>query len=143
MATLNENITQTINDFDSIRQSIIAKDVEVPEGTPTSQYAEKIQQIETGITPSGTVEITENGTHDITEYAEANVQVPQGVPTSDMIKLLDGSITSLNIPDGTTTLREAALFRCHSLTDVVMPDSLTYIGDSAFFWVRKFTKCKI
>lgn len=32
-------------------------------------------QLETGITPTGTIQITENGIHDVTEYAEAEVSV--------------------------------------------------------------------
>lgn len=33
----------------------------------------------TGITPQGTKTITENGTHDVTAFAQAKVEVPQGI----------------------------------------------------------------
>ena len=44
-STLSRNIVQTTNDFDSIREAIIEKGVEVPVGTATSEYAEKIKEI--------------------------------------------------------------------------------------------------
>lgn len=40
-----------------------------------NDFASEILSIETGITPSGTIEITENGTYDVTEYASASVNV--------------------------------------------------------------------
>lgn len=76
MSTLSQNVHQAIHDFDNIKDAIIEKGVEISEGTHTSEYAEKIQEIETGITPSGTILIIENGAGiDVTEYASANVNV--------------------------------------------------------------------
>lgn len=79
MATLNENIAQAVKDFDDIRDAIEYQDVEVPEDTPTSLYGEKIKEIDRGITPVGTTHIDQNGTHDVTNYASAAVNVPQGI----------------------------------------------------------------
>lgn len=45
MATLKENINQAIADFDSIKEAIENRGVEVPNGTPTSQYGSKINEI--------------------------------------------------------------------------------------------------
>lgn len=56
-----------------------------PEGTlsitengthDVTNYASAEVNVPTGITPSGTLTITENGTHDVTSYASANVNVP-------------------------------------------------------------------
>ena len=45
MATLSENITQAIADFDSIRTKFEEKGVEIPINTPTSQYASKMDAL--------------------------------------------------------------------------------------------------
>ncbi len=41
-------------------------------------------------------------------------------------------VTDLIIPDGVTSIGDYAFFYCYSLTNVTIPDSVTNIGDSAF-----------
>jgi len=48
MADLLTNINQAISDFNSIKNAIINKGVDIPVDTPTSKYAQKINNIETG-----------------------------------------------------------------------------------------------
>jgi hypothetical protein len=53
---------------------------------------QSIQTGDTGITPTGEINISENGTYDVTEYASANVAVPSKEP----------NIQSLNITENGT-----------------------------------------
>lgn len=64
------------DDLTSIADKIRAKGgtsalLEFPQG-----YKDAVDAIQTGITPTGTKNISTNGTHDVTNYASANVQVP-------------------------------------------------------------------
>ena len=48
MSTLNNNVSQTLEDFDSIRDAIVEKGVEVLESTLAAEYVNKICQIASG-----------------------------------------------------------------------------------------------
>ena len=94
-----------------------------------STYANNIRAIETGgITPSGELAITENGTYDVTNYASANVNVASS-GGSDINKLIDGSITELT--SNATSIRNYAFNYLLNLTSANFPNA-TNIGYNAF-----------
>ena len=112
MSTLSNNITQAVDDFDSIKEAIVEKGVDVPNNTPTFQYAEKIREISEG---------------DMSNYytkAETDELIRDFVVHVD--KLNDGTITC----DKTfNQIMEADQANKH----VVCKFSDAYLGDQGIF----------
>lgn len=52
-----------------------------------SNFANANVNVPTGITPSGTKEIIDNGDYDVTQYANAKVNVPKGITPSGTISI--------------------------------------------------------
>lgn len=108
-----------------------------------SDIPDKIRNIE-GIVPSGSIEVTENGTYNISEYASAVVDVPS---EWNINSIADGSEPSGAITlDTATGIRDWVFYKCSSLT-AVTGENVKTIGDSAFYnasnlQVVHFPKCK-
>lgn len=97
-----------------------------------STYANNIRAIETGgITPSGELAITENGTYDVTNYASANVNVA-GSGGSDLDEFLANNVTELT--SNATKVKDYAFYYSTNLTSVNLPKA-TSIGQNAFYYL--------
>ena len=75
------------------------------------------------------------------QYATEISNLPSG--TQDLINIIEGDITTLVIPSGTTQIRSYVFRNCFSMTSVTIPDSVTSIGQSAFYQCTGLTSVVI
>lgn len=73
-SSLSTILTNLQSVLESINTALTSKGVAI-EADTLGEVSEKIGDIETGITPTGTIEIDENDTYDVTDYATAVVSV--------------------------------------------------------------------
>lgn len=79
------------------------------------------------IVPSGTLEVTENGQHDVAEYASVNVNVPAGGGGS-VIDFLAETLTEVIDTEGVVKSISAYLFDERSMLKTVRLPAVTSIG---------------
>ena len=100
-----------------IKASIEAKGVTVPSDALINQYADYVDEIQTG--GGG------------------------GQAEEDLKNLIERDITSITIPNGTTKIGEQAFNGCESLTSITIPNTVTSIGQSAFNQCKGLTSINI
>lgn len=97
MATLAQNIQRAINDFNSIENAIVQKGVPVPDGTPTSEYGEKILSIESGVDTSGDTVTPDALREGYTAHDAAGQIITGTIPNYS-----GGNTVEMTSPDGAT-----------------------------------------
>ena len=123
MSSLAENIGQAISDFDSIKQAIEDKGVTVG-NVPTSEYAGKIGEIQTG--------------QEIMFSADGKCYVRDLVIPSNVTSIGNyafqrcTNLTSVIISNSVTSIGNYAFADCTNLKSITISNSVISISDNAF-----------
>lgn len=140
-----DNITTTIGDVNTILENMLGMTLEDVTVTPsTSQQTVTAGEGYDGI---GTVTVgavtsaidsdivAGNIKKDVTILGVTGTYEGSGGASykNELIGLLDGSIETLDIPDGTTSIRRLAFAQMENLNRVTIPSSVTEIDNAAFF----------
>lgn len=102
-------------------------------------YAPVTVNVPQGITPSGSIEITENGTYDVTEYAEAVVDVSGGGGSSIVeTTLVDSLIEEMSIYNVLDVVAPYTIHYKTSIVSIIIFCDTAAVGGSAYTNNRYF-----
>lgn len=141
MATIAENLSRIQSAKADIKSAIEAKGVTVPSSATIDTYATYVSQISGG---GGGSSSAETALKKVIEGSVTNIDIPSGTTNINTYKFYNcTSLSSVTIPDSVTYIDSYAFWNCTSLSSVTIPDSVTTIGLSTFRGCTSLTSCTI
>lgn len=120
---LMDIINQNKDDFNSIKEAIEYKYIEIPDDTPTSEYSEFIYKI--------------NSDADLRRITEAydfdTLHIPEGTTRIGDYAFYQSTFSYFYIPDSITNLAGNRAFAYSKIKSVTVPNTVTRIGGGSIF----------
>ena len=126
---ISDELTRIQTAKADIKASIEAKGVTVPSDALIDQYADYVDEIQTG----GGGGQAEEDLKNLIERDITSITIPNNVTSiGNNVFSYCTSLTSITIPNGVTSIGTSAFALCSSLTSITIPNGVTSIGTSAF-----------
>lgn len=129
-------LAELASDIQDGYSAVQTKGGTIPQNKNTNNLATAISTIPTGITPTGTINITQNGTVDVTNYASASVAVPND--DTELVALIDGTLMEID-NSAVNSLRNNCFRSLTTLRTANFP-SVTRMGEQAFNGCTRMVK---
>lgn len=127
MADLATNINQAISDFGTIKQAIINKGIEVPNGTKTSEYGNLINNIIAASDINSIYPIGEDG------RPTGDVVIPDNVTNLSKYPFIENSnVLTVALPESLRGLADYCFQKCTGLQDITISNKVTTIPQYCF-----------
>lgn len=132
--TLGENINQAVSDFGAIKDAIVLKGIDIPTGTPTSEYDTKIGEMPPTPNYGFVVNAFDSGGYP-TAGTFYGTEIPpyyffqQREPNCDSYLK---RVTQMNFADELISIGNQS-FRMWTNNQKSIPNSVKYIGEGGFY----------
>ena len=137
---ISDELTRIQTAKADIKASIEAKGVTVPSDALIDQYADYVDEIQTG----GGGGQAEEDLKNLIERDITSITIPNNVTSiGNNVFSYCTSLTSITIPNGVTSIGTSAFALCSSLTSITIPNGVTSIGTSAFVSCSSLTSITI
>lgn len=128
MASVIENMTRAKDDLLAIKNAVIGTGVEIPDGTPSSLFADKISEVY----EKGKSESSGSGGDTTAAYDEGYEQGKADEAKRLLEARATGTEPSGDIVIEAETIAEGAFAYCKTITNVVLPNAIS-LGNTAFY----------
>ena len=137
MATTTDYINQLKTDKTNLVNNLNTKGVSAAQNETFTSLVPKVLDIETGITPTGTINITENGTYDVSDKASANVNVSGEISdyfADNITTPISNILKKVPVFTVTGTSARQLFWQCSKLTTIPQLDTSNVTNISQMFY---------